>query len=62
MSKTSNDYIILESEVKISSEKLLVYEDLSEEDFDEEILKAIDDLDKGRTYTSDEVEKSLEDI
>lgn len=62
MSKTSNDYIILESEVKISSEKLLVYEVLSEEDFDEEILKAIDDLDKGRTYTSDEVEKSLEDI
>ncbi len=62
MSKTSNVYIELESEVKISSEKLLVYEDLSEEDFDREILKAMDDLDNGRVYTSDEVEKSLENI
>lgn len=62
MSKTSNDYIILESEVKISSEKLLVYEDLSEEDFDKEILKAMDDFDNGRIYTSEEVEKNLEDI
>lgn len=62
MSKTSNDYINLESEVKISSEKLLVYEDLSEEDFDREILKAMDDLDSGRVYTLEEVEKNLEDI
>ena len=48
--------------MKISSEKLLVYEDLSEEDFDREMQKAIDDVDSGRTYTSEEVEKELEDI
>lgn len=62
MSKTSNACIRLESEVKLPSEKPLVYEDLSEEDFDREILKAMDDLDNGRTYTSEEVEKELEDI
>lgn len=62
MSKTSNVYIELESEVKIPSKKPLVYEDLSEEDFDREILKAMDDFDKGRIYTSEEVEKELEEI
>lgn len=62
MSKTSNDYIRLEPEVKIPSKKPLVYEDLSEEDFDREILKAMDDFDNGRTYTVEEVEKNLEDI
>lgn len=62
MSKTSNDYISLESEVKMPSKKPLVYEDLSEEDFDREILKAMDDLDNGRTYNVEEVEKNLEDI
>lgn len=51
MSKTSNSYISLESEVKMPSKKPLVYEDLSEEDFD-----------NGRTYTPEEVEKELEDI
>lgn len=49
-------------EVKIPIKKPLVYEDLSEEDFDREILKAMDDLDNGRAYTSEEVEKELEDI
>lgn len=62
MSKTSNDYIILESEVKMPSKKPLVYEDLSEVDFDKEILKAMDDFDNGRIYTVEEVEKELEDI
>lgn len=62
MSKTSNVYISLESEIKIPSKKPLVYEDLSQEDFDEEILKAMDDVDSGRVYTSEEVEKELEDI
>lgn len=62
MSKTSNVYISLESEVKIPSKKPLVYEDLSEEDFDREILKAMDDVDNGRIYTSEEVEKNLEEI
>lgn len=62
MLKTSNVNIDLESEVKIPSKKPLVYEDLSEEDFDREILKAMDDVDSGRTYTSEEVEKELEDI
>ncbi len=62
MSKTSNVNIELESEVKIPSKKPLVYEYLSEEDFDREILKAIDDLDSGRVYTSEEVEKDLENI
>ncbi|MDD7339966.1 MAG: hypothetical protein PUG50_05245 [Eubacteriales bacterium] len=62
MSKTSNVNIELESEVKIPSKKPLVYEDLSEEDLDREILKAIDDLDNGRVYTAEEVEKELEDI
>lgn len=62
MSKTSNVYIELESEVKIPSKKPLVYEDLSEEDLDREILKAMDDVDSGRVYTSEEVEKNLEDI
>lgn len=62
MSKTSNAYTILESEVKMPSKKPLVYEDLSEEDFDREILKAMDDLDNGRTYTSEEVEKNLDEI
>ena len=62
MSKTSNDYINLESEVKMPRKKPLVYEDLSEEDFDREMQKAMDDVDSGRVYTSDEVEKSLEDI
>lgn len=51
MSKTSNVYIGLESEVKIPSEKPLVYEDLSEEDFDYEMQKAMDDFDHDRTYT-----------
>lgn len=62
MSKTSNSYISLVSEVKIPSEKPLVYEDLSEEDFDHEMQKAMDDFDNGRVYTSEEVEKNLEDI
>lgn len=62
MSKTSNAYIDFESEVKIISEKLLVYEDLSEEDFDREMQKAMDDVDSGRVYTLEEVEKELEDI
>lgn len=62
MSKTTNAYTRLEFEVKISSEKLLVYEDLSEEDFDHEMQKAMDDVDNGRVYTSEEVEESLEDI
>ena len=62
MSKTSNVYIELESEVKMPCKKPLVYEDLSEEDFDREILKAIDELDNGRVYTSEDVEKELEDI
>ena len=62
MSKTSNAYTRLEPEVKIPSKKPLVYEDLSEEDFDKEILKAMDDFDNGRTYTVEEVEKNLEDI
>lgn len=62
MSKTSNAYTRLESEVKVPCRKPLVYEDLSEEDFDREILKAMDDLDNGRTYTVEEVEKELDDI
>lgn len=62
MSKTSNSYISLESEVKMLSKKPLVYEDLSEEDFDKEMLKAMDDFDNGRTYTVEEVEKNLENI
>ncbi len=62
MSKTTNAYTKLKPEVKMPSKKTLVYEDLSEEDFDREILKAMDDLDSGRTYTSEEVEKELEDI
>ena len=45
-------------EVKIPSKKPIVYEDLSEEDFDREILKAMDDLDCGRVYTSEEIEKT----
>ena len=48
--------------MNIPSKKPLVYEDLSEEDFDKEILKAMDDFDKGMVYTSEEVEKELEDI
>lgn len=62
MSKTSNSYISLVSEVKMPSKKPLVYEDLSEEDFDKEILKSMDDFDCDRTYTLDDVEKELEDI
>lgn len=49
-------------EVKLPSKKPIVYEDLSEEDFDREILKAMDDFDCGRVYTSEEIEKNLEDI
>ena len=49
-------------EVKMPSKKPLVYEDLSEEDFDHEMQKAMDDLDNGRTYTPEEVEKNLDDI
>lgn len=49
-------------EVKIPSKKPLVYEDLNAEDFDREMQKAMDDFDKGRIYTSKEVEKELEDI
>lgn len=62
MSKTSNAYIELESEIKIPSKNPLVYEDLSEEDFDYEMQKAMDDFDNGRTYTPEEVEKNLDDI
>lgn len=62
MSKTSNVYTRLEAEIKMPSKKPLVYEDLSEEDFDREILKAMDDFDNGRTYTVEEVEKNLENI
>ena len=62
MSKISNVYIRLESKVRMPSRKPLVYEDLSEEDFDHEMQKAMDDFDNGRTYTSEEVEKNLEVI
>lgn len=49
-------------EVKMPCKKPLVYEDLSEKDFDNEMLKAMDDFDNDRTYTSEEVEKKLKDI
>lgn len=62
MSKTTNAYTRLEPEVKMPCKKPLIYEDLSEEDFDREMLKAMDDFDKSRIYTSEEVEKNLEDI
>lgn len=62
MSKTSNAYTRLEPEVKMPIKKPLVYEDLSEEDFDHEMQKAMDDFDNGRTYTVEEIEKELEDI
>lgn len=62
MSKTSSIYTGLESEVKMPSKKPLVYEDLSEEDFDREMQKAMDDLDSGRVFTSEELEKELEEI
>lgn len=62
MSKTTNAYTKLKPEVKMPIKKPLVYEDLSEEDFDREMLKAMDDLDSGRVYTSEEVEKDLENI
>lgn len=62
MSKISNVDTRLEDEVKMPCKKPLVYEDLSEEDFDKEILKAMDDFDNARTYTVDEVEKELKDI
>ena len=62
MSKTSNVYSRLEPELKMPCKKPLVYEELSEEDFDKEMLKAMDDFDCGRTYTADEVEKNLENI
>ena len=62
MSKKTNAYTSLESEVKMPSEKLLVYEDLSEEDFNREMQKAMDYVDSGRIYTSEEVEKELEEI
>lgn len=62
MSKTSNVYTRPEAEVKMPSKKPLVYEDLSKEDFDHEIQKAMDDIDNARTYTLEEVEKILEDI
>lgn len=62
MSKNSNVYISLELEVKMPIKKPLVYEDLSEEDFDREILKAMDDFESGMVYTVEEVEKNLEDI
>lgn len=62
MSKTSNIYTGLEAETKMPSKKPLVYEDLSEEDFDHEMQKAMDDFDNGRIYTVEEVEKNLEDI
>lgn len=59
MSKTTNAYTRLEPEVKMLCKKPLVYEDLSEEDFDKEILKAMDDFDNCRTCTLEEVEKEL---
>lgn len=62
MSKTPNAYTRLEAEVQMPSKKPLVYEDLIEDDFDKEMLKAMDDFEKGRTYTAEEVEKNLEDI
>lgn len=45
-----------------SMKKPLIYEDLSEEEFDNEIMKALDDFDNGRTYTSEEVKKELDKI
>lgn len=62
MSKTSNVYSMLEPEMKMPCKKPLVYEDLSEDDFDKEMLKAMDDFESGRVYTLEEVEKELEDI
>lgn len=62
MSKTSNIYISLKAETEMTIKKPLVYEDLSEEDFDREMQKAMEDFDCGRTYTSEEVERNLEDI
>lgn len=62
ISKSSNSYIILEPEMKTPSKKSLVYEDLSKEDFDCKMQKAMDDFDNGRTYISEEVKKNLEDI
>lgn len=45
-----------------SAKKPLIYDDLSEEKFDVEIMKGLDNFDNGRTYTTEEVKKELDKI
>lgn len=46
-------------EVKIPEHKPLVLPDLSAEEFHQEILKAHNDFENGRTYSLEEVENAL---
>ena len=46
-------------EVKLSSKRPLVMNELSKEQFDAEIQKGMDDIENGRVYSADEVEAEI---
>ena len=43
-------------EMKLSSDRPLMLDELSKEQFDAKIMKGIDDIESGRIYTADSVE------
>ena len=47
-------------EMKLSSDRPLMLDELSKEQFDAKIMKGIDDIESGRIYTADSVETENE--
>ena len=45
--------------MELHSDGPVAYGSLTKEQFDEEILKGIEDINKGRIYTSEEVEAEM---
>ena len=46
-------------EVKLPADETLVYDNLTKEQLDEEILKGIEDINQGKVFTAEEVESEV---
>ena len=45
--------------MKLHSDEPIAYGSLTKEQFDNEIMKGIEDINKGRVYTAEEVESEI---
>lgn len=46
-------------EVKLPADETLVYDNLTKEEYDKEIMKGIEDINKGRVFSAEEVEAEM---